>query len=216
MLHSIAIWLQPYTSWLSHALLAEGALAPLLLLFLEEAGIPLFIPGDAVLAYTGYRLSATHVAPFWVAVIVAMMAVLGGSSILFFASRRWGHIVVDKVGKFMFIKQKDINRAEVLFQKYGAWTIIVGRHVPGMRIPLTIFAGTSGMRYLVFIFSTLLSTIFWVMLALNFGTFFGANVERLLHRHIGLTLSLVAVFILTVIALHIAGSYEQRRKDKSD
>jgi membrane protein DedA with SNARE-associated domain len=215
MLHSFALWLQPYTTWLSHTLVAGSALAPLLLLFLEESGIPLFIPGDAVLAFTGYRLSVTHIAPLWIAVIVAMMAVLGGSTVLFFVSRRWGHILVDKVGKFMFIKQKDIRRAEELFQRYGAWTIIIGRHIPGMRIPLTIFAGTAGMSYLVFIAATLVSTLFWVIIALNVGVHFGADIERVVRRHIGLTLIFAAIVLLTIIGFHIAGSYKRRHKTEA-
>lgn len=212
MFHTIAQWINPYVSWLAEAISSQGALAPLLLLFLEEAGIPLFIPGDAVIAYTGYQLSVTQATPLWAAFAVALLAVLGGSTVLFFASRRWGERIVEAVGKFIFLKQRDIKKAERLFTKYGVWTIIVGRHIPGMRIPLTIFAGAAGMRYRTFILSTLTSTALWVLIALQVGQHFGANLNRLLHKNIGVALALVALGVIVVVALHIVGGYERKNK----
>lgn len=215
MLQTLSHWLDPYVSWLSHAILSQSALAPLFLLLLEESGVPLFIPGDAVLAYTGYQLSVTGATPLWLAFAVAMGAVLLGSSILFMLSRRWGHIIVDKIGKFMFLKHSDIAKAEKLFQKYGIWTIIVGRHIPGMRIPLTIFAGAAGMRYRTFILSTLASTAIWVLVTLSIGRHFGHNIGHLLHKNIGVGLALLGLAVVVVIALHIVGKYERKPK-KSD
>jgi membrane protein DedA with SNARE-associated domain len=216
MFHTIGTWLDPYVTWLAHAIVSQSALAPLFLLFLEESGIPLFIPGDAVLAYTGYQLSVTGATPLWLAFAVAMGAVLLGSSILFMISRRWGHIIVDKIGKFIFLKQSDIAKAERLFQKYGIWTIIVGRHIPGMRIPLTIFAGAAGMRYRTFILSTLASTAIWVLITLSIGRHFGHNFERLLHKNVGIGLALIGLAVLVIIVLHFVGSYEHKNKPKRD
>lgn len=60
MFRNIFSWFDPYTDWLAHTIATQTVLAPLLLLFLEEAGVPLFIPGDVVLAFTGYRISITQ------------------------------------------------------------------------------------------------------------------------------------------------------------
>ncbi|HSW80907.1 MAG TPA: DedA family protein [Candidatus Saccharimonas sp.] len=214
MFHKFAIWFSPYTQWISHTIASHSALAPLLLLFIEEAGIPLFIPGDLVLAYTGYQVSVTNAAPWWMVFIVALAAVIGGATVLFFISRRWGNIVIDKLGKFIFLRESDIKKAEKLFKKYGVWTIIVGRHIPGLRIPLTIFAGASGMSYRAFILSTLASTALWVLLALHVGRHFGADIEHLVRKHIGISIAVVALAVIVIVALHIVGSHE--RKEKSN
>jgi membrane protein DedA with SNARE-associated domain len=210
MFQAICMWLNPYISWLSQAIHSQSALAPLLLLLVEEAGVPLFIPGDIVLAYTGYQLSNST--PMWWAFCVALLAVLVGSSILYFLSRRWGQVVVDKIGKFIFLKQSDIQKAERLFKKYGIWTIIIGRHIPGMRIPLTVFAGASGMPYKTFILSTLASTALWVFIALNVGRHFGANIDHMLHKHVGIGVALFGLAIIIAIALHVVGSRERKEK----
>lgn len=211
MLSSYFDWVDPYVDWLAHAIVSQSALAPLFLLLFEEAGVPLFIPGDTVLAYVGYQISISSATPLWLAVCVALVAVLIGSTFLFFASRLWGHIIIEKVGKFIFLKKEDLVKAEKLFQKYGAWTIIFGRHIPGMRIPLTIFAGTSGMRYRTFIMSTFASTIFWVFLALSIGLHYGVGLIHALRKHIGLSLVFVAFIALVIASLHFIGKYKTQK-----
>lgn len=212
MFRSIALWFDPYVDLLTHVIHSQSALAPLFLLFVEEAGVPLFIPGDVALAYTGYQLSVTGSTPLWLAFCVALTAVLAGSSVLFYVSRRWGNKVIQKIGKFIFLKESDIIRAERLFKRYGVWTIIIGRHIPGMRIPITVFAGASGMRYRSFIISTLVSTILWVILALHIGRRYGASIAHLIHKNIGIGLTLAALAIIVAVALHIVGSREHRNK----
>jgi len=126
-------------------------LAPLLLLFAEESGIPLLVPGDAIIGYVGFRLSQTHTAALWEAFVLALLAVICGSSVLFFVSRKWGQLVLTKLSKFIFLQQKHLDKAEKYFNKYGIWAIIFGRHIPGLRIPITIFAATSDIKYIKFL-----------------------------------------------------------------
>lgn len=214
-MHRLLIWFDYYTDWLGRAVLAQSALAPLLLLFLEEAGVPILIPGDSVLAYTGYKVAQGNATPLWLAFAVALFAVLAGASILFFVSRRYGQFVVDKIGKFIFLKESHIKRAENLFKKYGAWTIIIGRHIPGMRIPITIFAATSGVKYRTFILSTIVSTLAWVLLYLHLGKRFGENLHDVIHRYTGISIGVIAAVILLIIGLHIIGVRRENKKNET-
>jgi membrane protein DedA with SNARE-associated domain len=207
-------WLNVYTEWVEHFVSTHLVLAPLLLLFFEEAGVPIIVPGDAILAYTGYGISKTHSQSIFFATVIALMAIVAGSSILFFAARRWGQKLIASFGRFIFLKQSRIDKAEQMFKKYGAWTIIIGRHIPGMRIPITLLAGSSGIKYRTFIASTLVSTIAWVLLYLKLGNRYGQDIQKVFHRSVGVTVTVFTLIILTVICLHLLGNYREKHPKK--
>jgi membrane protein DedA with SNARE-associated domain len=211
----IITWLNNYIEWIERLVTVHIILAPLLLLFVEEAGVPIFVPGDAILAYTGYGISKSHSSSIFIATFIALIAIIAGSSILFFAARKWGQWLIIKIGRFIFLKQSRIDKAEQLFIKYGFWTIIFGRHIPGMRIPITLLAGSSGIRYRTFIISTVVSTLAWVLLYLNLGSKYGSDIQKVFHRSIGLTFAIFAVIILVIICLHIIGTIKERQHIKT-
>src|ERR1700704_4446825 len=66
-----------------------GAAACLALLYIEESGIPLPVPGDFYVAFMGrlYGGSLPSLLAAWLGII---LVVLAGSSNLYFIARRWG------------------------------------------------------------------------------------------------------------------------------
>lgn len=158
----------------------QAVIAPFILLFIEESGIPLPIPGDVYLAFTGYQVSKGTV-PYWGAFLMLLIAVLAGSSILYFISARWGTLLVDKLGIYLHLNQKKLVEVEKDFKKYGIFLIIFGRHIPGLRIPITVFSGISGVSYPTFIISTFISIVFWIAFYLALGERVGKNVMKHFH-----------------------------------
>lgn len=206
-------WIDHYIDLLQQFLASNVILAPLALLFVEEAGIPIPINGDIILAYTGYRLSTTpHGPAIWQAFIAAQIAALLGATILFFISRRWGQMLIMKLGKFVFLKEKQIKQAENLFARWGILGIIVGRHIPGLRIPVTIFAATSGIKYLTFILSTFVSTSIWILFYLIAGKRIGASFHGEVQRYVGSSVAVVVGVVVLFVAIHLIGIYRERRK----
>lgn len=158
----------------------EAIFAPVLLLFLEESGIPLPIPGDVYLAFTGYEVSNGKI-PYLSAFLMLLIAVLGGSSILYYISAKWGRILIERLGIYLHLNQKKLDEVEKDFKKYGVFVIIFGRHIPGFRIPITVFSGISGVPYPTFIISTFISVIFWIGFYLALGARVGKNVMSHFH-----------------------------------
>jgi membrane protein DedA with SNARE-associated domain len=206
----VANLLGQYTEFIESFILQQSVLAPLLLLFLEEAGVPVLLPGDGILAYTGYSIHATHHSSLWVAFGAAVIAVTCGASVLFFLARRYGERLVVKLERFIFLKESHLRHAEHLFKRYGVWTIIIGRHIPGMRIPITIFAAISGVRYRTFILSTLVSMLLWIWGYLYIGQRYGADLQHLLSQSIDITIGVVSGLVLLVLGLHVYGARRKR------
>ena len=205
-------WLDRYTDAVQQFVASKFVLAPLLLLFIEEAGIPLIVPGDVIVAYTGYKVSLSDGVALWEAFITAQVAVLSGASILFFLSRRWGQPLISALARFVFLQDKHIRQAERLFAKYGVLGIIVGRHIPGLRIAITVFAATAGVRYITFIASTFISTSIWILFFLAVGRRVGADFHQTFQHYIGISLLVVAAVTVGMFALHGVGIYRQHRR----
>ena len=206
--------LDQYADWLYHLITSQVVLAPLLLLLVEEAGVPIFIPGDAVLTYTGFRLSTAAHTPLWLAFAVAMIAVAAGSTLLFFAARHWGQTLIENLGRYLFIKEKHLRRGEKLFAKYGIWAIFFGRHLPGMRVPITILAAASGIRYSTFIATTIASTSWWVLVYLSLGQRFGDTIRQHIRQYVGTTVTLAIIAAIVIIGLHLWRSNRRHRRER--
>jgi membrane protein DedA with SNARE-associated domain len=187
-----------YTDLIEAFLIQNGAYAPLLLLFLEEMGIPLPIPGDMVIAYAGYEITKGTLS-YLGSFLLLLFSVILGSSVLYYLSARFGQKIVLKFGRFLHINENKLGNLEKLFRKYGYWVIIFGRHVPGFRIPITIFSGMSKINFRTFILSTLLSVIFWIPFYLALGQKLGPKTISLLHGHyLYFLLALLPFFIFLI------------------
>ncbi len=189
-------------------------IAPLLLL-IEESGIPLPVPGDIYVAYMGYQVARGTIS-FLAAFIILLITVLIGASILYYLASRFGNRIARKFGHFLHLDEKKLITVEKWFRKYGPLVIIFGRHIPGFRIPITIFAGMSDVPYPTFIVSTFISVVFWIMFYLSLGQRLGPKTAKLFQMHHGYYLFLAIPFIATIVwylfSMHKSTHNKKQRK----
>lgn len=172
----------PIADLISSFVIHKAFIAPFILLLLEESGIPLPIPGDVYVAFAGYQVSLKQMS-YGEAFLLLISSVLIGSSILYYISARWGKTLVLKLGKYLHVDEEKLLQVELKFKKYGVWVIIFGRHIPGFRIPITIFSGISGVSYKTFIIGTFISVVFWIALYLSIGEKLGKSAINSLHSN---------------------------------
>lgn len=172
--------IDPITDWFGHFILNNGIFAPIFLLLLDEAGVPLPIPGDIYIAYSGYLIKRGRLS-YPEAFIMLLISVLLGSTILYYLSWRYGNIAVQRFGPLVHLDESKLKIVQTQFKKYGILAIIIGRHIPGFRVPVTVFAGMSKITYPTFIISTFISVIFWIAFYLSFGEKVGPRIMHLLH-----------------------------------
>jgi membrane protein DedA with SNARE-associated domain len=156
----------------------DGYLVGFVLIYIEESGVPLFIPGDAFLLYVGHRLP--HNFPVLFAAWLGFtLAVTLGATNLYLLSRRYGRRLLEhRVARFLELTPSRLDRAEAWFARWGPWTLIFGRHIPGFRVPLTVAAGVLKLRYRIFAISVAISSSAWAGVFLLLGVFFGDSIER--------------------------------------
>ena len=137
-----------------------GYLGVFAALFAEEAGVPLPIPGDLFIAALG-AAGRANAAGFPIAVVIVVVATMGGSSILFELSRRFGRPMVNRIGRRVGFGEERALKVERWLDRRGAFAIIVGRLTPGFRIVLTVVAGALRMPRGRFMSGTAIASLIW-------------------------------------------------------
>jgi membrane protein DedA with SNARE-associated domain len=176
-------WLQEPSWWrpLTHAVrvfvLHHQSSGLFLVIFLEELGVPLPAPGDAAIAYGGY-LTTTGAIPYPLAYLAVVSGSVLGSACNLSLSRRYGRPFIQRFGKYVGISEEKLYRAESVFKRWGPWAIIVGRHIPGMRIVLSAISGILEVPYRVFVPCVLVSATIWAAIFLEIGRHVGPRIRE--------------------------------------
>src|SRR6267154_1297394 len=177
-------WLQEATWWqpLTHAMrvfvLQHQSSGLFLVIFLEELGIPLPAPGVVAIMYGGY-LTTTGAIPYPLAYLAVVAGAVLGSACNLTISRKYGRPFIQRFGKYVGVTEQRLLRAQGFFRRWGPWALIIGRHIPGMRIVLSALSGILGVPYRVFIPCVLVSATIWAAIFLELGRMLGPRARGL-------------------------------------
>lgn len=176
-------------------------------LMLENIGIP--VPGETILllasflAFSEHRLSLPYI------ILVGVFAATLGDNIGFVIGHLGGRPLLDRYHNFFRIKPEAVIRGEEIFERYGAWTILVARFIAGLRILAGPLAGVLRMNWRKFVIFNFLGAVLWVTTISSVGYLFGKHWDKLLEVMRGVNLVLVAVAIVLAVV------YWVRRRRKS-
>lgn len=140
-----------------------------IILFAEEAGIPLPVPGDIFIGIA----SSLPDSNYFLIVSTVTAATLTGSTILFTIAKKIGHRLLIKYGRYIKITPDKVKKVEKWFAKYGVWAIVIGRLIPGFRTITPFAAGLFDLPYKKFWLSTAAAAFIWANIYFVIGKFFG-------------------------------------------
>lgn len=188
----------------------QGKLGLAGILAVEEAGIPLPIPGDLILAFAGFRVSLGKLS-WWDAYMWSVLGVVAGSSLLYWIFRLGGRPFVYKYGKYILLPPDRVRQLEKWFHDRGKTAILIGRFVPGFRVFISGIAGLVKLNYWLFLAQVLIASSAWILLFLVGGYYLGerwGNAADILSRY---------GFVLFVIFIGTIGFsiWHQAKKSKT-
>lgn len=147
-------------------------------LLLEEAGVPLPIPGDLFIAAMGF-LGSSGRASFLPSAGAVMAATVLGATALYLVSRHAGRRLLSFAGRWLGYDATRAERLEVWLHRRGARGVVVGRLVPGLRIVMTLVAGALRLPLPTFALGTLVASAVWATVYFWLGYLLGSGYQRL-------------------------------------
>jgi membrane protein DedA with SNARE-associated domain len=160
---------------------AVGYLGVAVAMAIESAMIPM--PSEIILPLAGFQVSnsaaiepLTH-APwnFWLVVIFATIGNTVGSLIGYAIGAWGGRPFLERWGKYLLIRQHEIELAEHFFTKYGAATAFFSRLLPVVRTFISFPAGVARMDLRQFIIYSTAGAFIWSAVLVYAGVLLGDN-----------------------------------------
>src|SRR5450755_2223111 len=162
-LNALASPLQNYGYW------AIG-----LLVLVEDFGIP--VPGETILIAGAIYAGADKLNIVAVGVVAFITAILG-DNIGFAIGHFGGRALVLRWGKYVFLTEERLNRAEHFFSRHGGKIITIARFIEGLRQANGIIAGLTKMHWLRFLAFNALGAALWVGTWVSLGYFAGQHIN---------------------------------------
>jgi len=186
-----------------------GLLAIGLLILVEDFGVP--APGETILIagalYAGAgRLNIVAVG------VVAFIAAIMGDNIGFAIGHFGGRRLALRWGKYVFLTEERLNKAEAFFDRRGAIVITFARFVEGLRQANGIIAGITGMHWLRFLIFNAIGAALWVGSWVTAGYFAGNHIAAIYH-YVNLY-SYYALIALVLLALVYVIRRLRRRRQR--
>jgi membrane-associated protein len=141
----------------------SGALLVLAIVLFAECGllVGFFLPGDTLLFAAGISLATGAISsPLAAFLIVAPIAAIAGNLVGYWIGYRAGPVVFDRPNS-RFFRPEYVQRSHRFFDRYGSWTIILGRFVPIVRTVATVMAGVGRMRFSPYAAYSMIGAVVW-------------------------------------------------------
>ena len=187
---------------------ALGYVGVMVAMAIESAMIPL--PSELILPFAGFLVSnASAVEPltrggwdFWIVVAFATIGNTIGSVIGYYIGAWGGRPFLEKYGRYLLIRQHEIELADHFFQKYGSATAFFSRLLPIVRTFISFPAGVARMNIWKFVAYSTAGAFLWSILLVQLGVIFGARWTQIRYMLQPFDL-LIAVIVIAAIALFI-------------
>jgi membrane protein DedA with SNARE-associated domain len=180
-------------SFLTHA----GYAALLIFGFLEACCIP--ISSEITFGFAGILAFQGHLNVVLV-IVVGTLAELAGSYVSYFVGRLGGRPLVDRLGKYVLITRRDVDRAERFFAGRGSWVVVVGRMLPVIRAFISIVAGLVGIPVVEFGVLSLIGTVIYATALTLIGYELGSAWHSISHD-----ISIGGIVIVALVVVAIVG-----------
>lgn len=178
-------------SFLVHA--GYGAL--ILFAFIEAACIP--IPSEVTFGFAGVLAYQGHL-NLALVIVLGTLAELAGSYLSYAVGRIGGRPLVEKLGRYVLVTRRDIDRAERFMTGKGAWAIPVGRALPFVRTFISLVAGIVEIPPLRFGLLSLLGTAIYSAAIASIGYAVASAWTSIYH---GISIASYAIVVVVVLAI---------------
>ncbi len=158
----------------------------------------IIIPSEVILA-TGGILAGRGIFSFWMTFLIGLLGSVFCAIIIYLIGYFGGRSFVKKYGKYFFMKEEDIEKCDIWFQKYGLLSAFLARNFPIVRTLISLPLGISKVNFKSFVLFTTLGSIPWTFAFVYVGYSLGNNWIVLDNFIKKLKLPIIILLILLLI-----------------
>lgn len=202
--------LQPIIHWITLNISNLGYMGIIIMMGIESACIPL--PSEVIMPFGGY-LVYSHPGQYsvWGMGVAGALGCVWGSALAYWAGKFGGRPFVEKFGRYLLIRHKDLDKADAWFKKHGEAAIFFSRLMPVVRTFISFPAGISKMPFWRFIVYTFLGSLPWCLGLAWVGCALGKQWDTRLKTYFHKADILIVAVFVVLIALYI---YHHVKSDK--
>ncbi|HUY29861.1 MAG TPA: DedA family protein [Acidimicrobiales bacterium] len=202
---------------MEHFLATWGYLALFLVTFLSSMGLP--VGSEIAIGYGGALASGQLVTTghdhlqLALVILVAVVGELVGSSAGYAIGYFGGRPLVDRVGKYVLLTHKDLDRAEAWFDGRGESSVFFTRLIPLLRSFISLVGGLAEMSKAKFAVLTVLgSAVFCAALA-SIGYSLGSSWHHVIKdfSYAGYVAAVLAVAAVAFVVYHRIAQLRRER-----
>jgi len=185
------------STWLNQLLQQDSNLLVFGNVFLQQLGLP--VPSVPTMVLAGSQ--STGGMALAAMLLAAVLASLLADWIWYAAGRKFGYRVLSLLCKLSINPSTCVNQTEARFTKWGVWSLVFGKFIPGFATVAPPVAGALGMPGASFFMASAVGAGLWAGLALLAGYAFQAQIDGVLAwtaAH-GIRLALIAAALIAMV-----------------
>jgi membrane protein DedA with SNARE-associated domain len=211
--------LADFAKWVQGLIADLGYPGLFVLIVLESTMVP--IPSLLVMPFAGFLATdaggkslGLDGALFSLPVILVInsSAALTGSLLSYWVGAAGGKPLLLRYGKWVFVRPKDIEKAEAYFSRHGGATVLIARFLPVVRHLISIPAGIARMPLPKFLTQTFLGATLWGGGLMVLGYVLGSQWESVATKAKRVDLVIAGLIVLALLALGIRFVVRRRRE----
>ncbi|MBL8060237.1 MAG: DedA family protein [Chthonomonas sp.] len=196
----------PLKSWAESVVHSLGYSGIFLLMLLDSTNIP--IPSEVIMP-TGGSLAKQGKLIFWIVGFAGSFGTVIGSCLNYWIGHKLGVEGLEKYGKYLFIRKKEVQHGEEWFSRYGQHVTLWGRFIPLVRTFISLPAGIYGMNFTRFLIYAILGATPWCYA----WAYVGLKFEEHYHE-IEKYWKYVDIVVVVAILLFLTKWFISRRKER--
>lgn len=190
MIHQL---IDPLLQWISDTIAGWGYLGIVAMMAIESANIPL--PSEAIMPAAGI-LVQQHRLNLHLAALSGAFGSLVGSIPSYLLGLYGGRPFLQKYGRWLLLKEHDLELAESWVRKYGNGAFFICRILPVVRTFISFPAGVLKAPFAIFCLLTFLGSWIWCYLLAYAGVKFGENLPMFIRLWHKFDLAIVVLLLL--------------------
>lgn len=181
------------------------------IIFIETGLVVMpFLPGDSLLFAAGAFAAIGAFEP-WLLIVLISAAAITGDTVNYWIGYFTGPKVFHRENS-RFLKKEYLERTHEFYERHGGKTIFLARFIPIIRTFAPFVAGIGKMNYGHFIAYNVFGGIFWPLLFVGAGYFFG-NMPIVKEYF---SLVILAIIIISVLPIAIEVVKMRMKSSKKD